>query len=575
MGGATSAAPAGSITEFSVGLNAGTSPAAIAAGPDGNLWFTDAGTTKAVGRIATDGTITEFSSGLNAGSVLRVIATGPDGNLWFADAGATPAIGRITPSGVISEFSSGLNAGSSPDGVVAGPDGNVWFTDRGATPAVGRITPGGVITEFSSGLNAGSSAHGITLGPDGNLWFVDPGTTPAIGRSTPSGVITEFSGGLNAGSLPDVIVKGPDGNLWFSDQSKSIGAVGRITTSGTITEFSGLSAGGFSRGIAAGPDGNLWFTDQGTTKAVGKIATDGTITELTSGLNPGSTPFRIAAGPDGNVWFSDTGTTKAIGQLGVGAPAASASVAVTGGGHIGASQTCVDTWNDWAGQQPSRTALGFDGYQWLLDGHAIVGQTAQSYTPAAGDLGHQLSCKATVTYTLFPTTVSASSGAVLVQDATPPVLVLPSSIVVNATGPGGAIVTYAATATDNVDPNPVVSCVRPSGSAFPIGTSTVNCTATDASGNTAPGSFTVRVVGAAGQLVDLANAVQGVGPGKTLAATVAVAQLFLAHGATCATSLTLVVFELEVRAQAGKKIPAAQAAALIADASRIRAVLGC
>jgi streptogramin lyase len=412
------AAPLATVTEYAVGLNTGTSPAAITSGPDGNLWFTDAGTTKAVGRITPSGTITEFSAGLSPGSALRVIATGPDGNLWFADAGATPAIGRITTSGVITEFSAGLNQGSSPDGVVAGPDGNIWFTDRGTTPAVGRITMSGVITEFAAGLNPGSSAHGITVGQDGNLWFVDPGATPAIGRATTSGVITEFSAGLNPGSLPDVIARGPDGNLWFSDQNRSRGAVGRITTSGVITEFStGFAAGGFSRGIAAGADGNLWFTDQGTTKAIGRITTAGTITEFTSGLNAGSTPFRIAAGPDGNVWFSDTGPTKAIAQFGLGAPTASIAIDVRGGGNLGATQTCDDSWSSWAGEQPSHGAFGFDGYTWLLDGAPITRQTSQSYAPRAADVGHALSCRATVTYTLFPTTVLATSPGVEVKGA--------------------------------------------------------------------------------------------------------------------------------------------------------------
>jgi streptogramin lyase len=50
------------------------------------------------------GQITEFSVGLNPGSSPgfqdpESIAAGPDGNLWFTDHGATPAIGRITPSG--------------------------------------------------------------------------------------------------------------------------------------------------------------------------------------------------------------------------------------------------------------------------------------------------------------------------------------------------------------------------------------------------------------------------------------------------------------------------------------------
>ena len=108
------AAPLAEVTEFSPGLNAGSSPQlGIAPGPDGNVWFTDGAS--AIGRITPGGAITEFSTGLNAGSFPYGIAPGLDGNLWFTDAGTTAAIGRITPSGSITEFSSGLNAGSNPN----------------------------------------------------------------------------------------------------------------------------------------------------------------------------------------------------------------------------------------------------------------------------------------------------------------------------------------------------------------------------------------------------------------------------------------------------------------------------
>jgi len=92
------------------------------------------------------GSITEFTAGLNAGSSLNVIATGPDGNLWFTDQGSTKAIGRITTAGQITEFSAGLNAGSLPLGIAAGPDGNLWFTDQGTANAIGRITTAGQIS---------------------------------------------------------------------------------------------------------------------------------------------------------------------------------------------------------------------------------------------------------------------------------------------------------------------------------------------------------------------------------------------------------------------------------------------
>lgn len=63
-----------------------------------------------------------------------------------------------------------------------------------------------------------------------------------------------------------------------------------------------------------------------------------------------------------------------------------------------------------------------------------------------------------------------------------------------ATSNSGATVTYTATATDAVDPKPSVTCTPASGSLFPIGTTTVTCTAEDAAGNTSSGSFTVTVV---------------------------------------------------------------------------------
>ena len=91
-------------------------PLGIAAGPDGNVWFTDSGTTKAIGVInPTTHAISEFSAGLNPGSNLQQgLVAGADGNLWFTDAGTTKAIGMINPTThAISEFSAGLNPGSS------------------------------------------------------------------------------------------------------------------------------------------------------------------------------------------------------------------------------------------------------------------------------------------------------------------------------------------------------------------------------------------------------------------------------------------------------------------------------
>jgi HYR domain-containing protein len=79
-----------------------------------------------------------------------------------------------------------------------------------------------------------------------------------------------------------------------------------------------------------------------------------------------------------------------------------------------------------------------------------------------------------------------------VVDTTPPALTLPSPVVA-ATSLAGAVVTYTATAADLVDGPVAAVCARPSGSTFPIGTTTVSCSATDTRGNKAIGSFVVTV----------------------------------------------------------------------------------
>jgi streptogramin lyase len=422
--GPAAAGPVGAITEFSSGLNAGANPAQVQAGPDGNLWFSDR--SGAVGRITTAGTIAEFSSGLNPGASDQSIAMGADGNMWFSDNGTIKAIGMINPTTqAISEFSSGLNVGSLPLGIAAGPDGNVWFTDNGTTKAIGTIDlTTHAISEFSSGLNPGSSPQqGLITGPDGNVWFLDSGTTKAIGMIDPTThAISEFSSGLNPGSSPSAsMLVGPDGALWFNDNGTTK-AIGRIDlTTHAISEFSnGMNAGANLGRITVGPDGNIWFGDKGTTPSIGTInPTTHVITQYSAGLNAGSLPGGIWTGSDGNVWFTDQGAIRAIGRAETGAPAASVTPpSVTGSGGVGVPKACGgDVWSTWAGQQPSHDAFGFDGYQWLLDGSPIAGQTSPSYTPTTADFGHQLSCTVTVTYPLLVVTVSATSAAMPVKGA--------------------------------------------------------------------------------------------------------------------------------------------------------------
>jgi hypothetical protein len=83
------------------------------------------------------------------------------------------------------------------------------------------------------------------------------------------------------------------------------------------------------------------------------------------------------------------------------------------------------------------------------------------------------------------------SFTVTVADTTPPTIVCSPDIEMVSAIPAPVI--FESTASDLCDTNPVVTCVPASGSEFALGTNTVVCTATDASGNTNTCSFTVTL----------------------------------------------------------------------------------
>jgi RHS repeat-associated protein len=233
--------------------------------------------------MTTSGARTEYS--LPAGSWPTGITTGPDGNLWFTDQGSSK-VGKITTVGVVTEYAQ--PAESYPGPIAKGSDNNLWFTEWKRNKIV-KITTAGTVTEYA--VPAGSTPVGIAAGPDGNLWFTNEGTSK-IGKITTSGTVTEYS--LPAGTYPDEITAGPDGNLWFSSGEK----IWKITTAGGWTEYALPESSGAS-GIAAGVDKNVWFTDSGP-KKVGKITATGTITEYSVA---GIEPHAITSGPDGNIWY--------------------------------------------------------------------------------------------------------------------------------------------------------------------------------------------------------------------------------------------------------------------------------
>jgi len=95
------------------------------------------------------------------------------------------------------------------------------------------------------------------------------------------------------------------------------------------------------------------------------------------------------------------------------------------------------------------------------------------------------------------TNTAMCSQTVMVVDRTPPTIVCPPDITVEAQRTNGAVVPFVVTATDTC--SAITLVVTPAaGSVFPIGVTTVQATAVDACTNASQCSFTVTVLGAQG-----------------------------------------------------------------------------
>lgn len=202
---------------------------------------------------------------------------------------------------------------------------------------------------------------------------------------------------------------------------------------------------------------------------------------------------------------------------------------------------------------------------WASGSDFPVGTTSvQSHAVSASDPQHPSDdCTFTVT----------------VHDTEAPSLTCPAPMVVKATSPLGAVVSYAPAASDNCSVS-TTTCAPPSGSVFAIGDTTPTCMAVDPSSNQTSCSFKVHVKGAAEQIGDLITLVNGLdvssgGVKKALLAKLdaALASIQASNGnAACGSMQAFIDL---VNAQRNKALSATDADALIAAATQIRAVIGC
>ena len=153
-------------------------PEGMTAGPDGALWFTNAGN-NSIGRIITAGAVTNYTD--PSIDQPESITTGPDGALWFTNAGNN-SIGRVTTTGVVTNYTD--PSIDQPESITTGPDGALWFTNAGNN-SIGRISTSGAIIERHRPLHRAARRH-QSPGPTVLCGSPTPATTPSA-ASPPQG----------------------------------------------------------------------------------------------------------------------------------------------------------------------------------------------------------------------------------------------------------------------------------------------------------------------------------------------------------------------------------------------------
>lgn len=223
-----------------------SSPADLAAGPDGDVWFIDADA-DAIGHLTPDGRATEFATKGRPSDV----AVGSDGNAWYIDQGN---LGRVKPSGLVTVFPLARRLGA-PRSIAAGPDGRLWIAQH---QFVDAVDTGGALTRYA--LRPSDSASLVAAGPDGRMWVATDG-----GALVEMNTDGSTAARLDLPDAPAAMVSGPGKRIWMTfphaDRIADVTAAGQVTEHGHA-DRAGIPMAGFApEGLAVGGDGRLWVSE--------------------------------------------------------------------------------------------------------------------------------------------------------------------------------------------------------------------------------------------------------------------------------------------------------------------------
>lgn len=243
----------------------------------------------------------------------------------------------------------------------------------------------------------------------------------------------------------------------------------------------------YFRFYAVNTAGEHWAEQTNSTTTFPADAVTGGNASATSGTQSAANAFDGSAG---TVWQTTNGTTTAT--LTYALPGTT-PVRVTQYQVTSAPDTPANDPRDWTFEG------SYDGTTWIV----LDTQTGQTFSSRGQVRTYGFSTGSS--FRFFRLVVTANNGGSALQlaelrlfapnltpDTTPPVISTPGNMTVSGSATG-ATVFFEVSADDAVSGNVPATAVPPSGSFFPIGTTTVNVTASDAAGNPSSASFTVTV----------------------------------------------------------------------------------
>jgi virginiamycin B lyase len=264
-------------------------PTAIAAAPDGTIWFT-LDLAAAVGRIRNGKLERISTSKQNVDPMGMGVA--PDGSAWFTDNGAH-GVSRVAPSGEVETVP--LETPIVRLGRLAiGTDGAVWFAEATGY-SISRIKDGRLTRHVFESPRGGP--YGVAVAADGTAWATLKSGDQLL-RITADGEMTAFEVPQKA-AVPSDVAVGRDGAVWFIEEHE-----GRLAMfkDGSFREFDGPGGHPVLSGLAVAEDGAVWF-GMLRGSSLGRLR-DGRV-DVFKLPRSDARPCSLAIDGAGNVWYAD------------------------------------------------------------------------------------------------------------------------------------------------------------------------------------------------------------------------------------------------------------------------------